>query len=521
MEPVFTAQQVRHWDSATLSSQRLTPYELMERAARALAKTIINRSRPSGNVVIIACGPGNNGGDGLAVARILHRSGYRVEVLLVGERCSPDRQTNLRRLEDHPEIAIHHWPDHPSPHRQYQFAIDALLGSGFRGSLDGGMAQAVAFLNNLSAERIAIDMPTGLGADHSLQGQAFFRADRTLTIGCAKPSLLMAENQPAFGEWEVVDIGLDPHYPATVKPFAQFMEPSDICHWLKKPRKFAHKGQNGHALLVCGSMGMMGAAILAGEACLRSGAGKLTIHVPKGGVSIIHSALPEAMARPDDDQEKWTGTLQLEGYEALGIGCGIGRSPATGITLQQTLHHLKVPLVLDADALFHLAEKQELRDAVPAGTILTPHPGEFRRLLGTSRNGFVEIDLIRQFCLERHCVMILKGAFSRVCLPDGSLWINPTGNPGMATAGSGDVLTGMITGFLAQGYTPEVAARIAVYLHGLAGDLALQHVCAPESLIAGDIVAHIGMALHSVRRVEGTQGHIPPINSQATDNRTS
>lgn len=501
MIPVLSATQVRQWDSATISAQSLSSYELMERAASYLTEAILDRCNPSPQPILVACGPGNNGGDGLAMARLMSIAGLCVEVLILGQRCSPDRQTNLRRLADHPEIRVHIWPDRPDPRRNYHTVVDALLGTGFHGSLKGEMAEAVAFLNNLAANRIAVDMPTGLSADESLQGNAYFKADLTLTIACPKPSLIMAENQPAFGKWEIVEIGLDENYPTSVQPFAQILEERDVHPLLRKPRQFAHKGQNGHALLVCGSTGMMGAAILAGEACLRSGAGKLTVHVPKKGGPIIQAALPEAMAHEDDDPDRWTGTLTLEAHAAIGIGCGIGRRRETGLILESTLDLIDLPLVLDADALFFLADNPALRRRIPSGAILTPHQGEFHRMVGTPRDSFEEIDLLREFCHQHKCIMVLKGAFSRICLPDGSLWINSTGNPGMATAGSGDVLTGMITGFLAQGYHPAEAAGLATYIHGMAGDLALEVVGSTETVIARDIIAQIGNALHRIREI--------------------
>ena len=508
MIPVFSAQQVRQWDSVTMSSQRLTTYELMERAASSLSEEILMRFGLSGSPVLIACGPGNNGGDGLAMTRLLSLAGYRVEVLLVGDRTSADRRANLHRLTDHPEVIIHTWPERPDSIDPYFLVIDALLGTGFHGTLEGIMAEVVEFLNGLSGEHLAVDMPTGLSADHSLQGRTFFHADLTLTIQCPKPSLIMAENQPAFGEWVVVDIALDEHFRSTEPPFAMIQERRDILPCLHAPQRFAHKGQRGHALLVCGSMGMMGAAILAGEACLRAGAGKLTMHAPAQGSPIIHAALPEAMVEEDKDQARWTSPVHAGNYNAVGIGPGIGRTGETAVAFERTLVGLDTPAVLDADALFALAARPDLWSTLPPGTILTPHLGEFRRLLGPALDGFDEISRLRQFCLEYRCIVVLKGAFSRICLPDGTLWINPTGNPGMATAGSGDVLTGMITGLLAQGYAPGDAARAAVYLHGLAGDLALDHVGAPESLIARDIVAHIGEALLHVRQGSDDQERV-------------
>jgi NAD(P)H-hydrate epimerase len=338
-----------------------------------------------------------------------------------------------------------------------------------------------------------------MGEDNSGNIQEnILRADFTLTFQFPKISFLFAENEPFTGSCEVLPIGLHPEGIAQTPSEFYFLEKEEVKKMIPLRSKFAHKGTFGHALLVAGSYGKMGASVLASKACLRSGVGLLTVHIPHFGYSIIQTAVPEAMVSIDDHDSIFTGVPDLTPFSAIGAGPGIGIKSNTKKALKELIEKAKVPLVLDADALNILSENKEWLKELPENSILTPHPGEFKRLAGETSNSWERIQKQRQMAVELKVIIVLKGAFTTIALPNGKLYFNSTGNPGMATAGSGDSLTGIILGLLAQRIPAVHAAIAGVFLHGLAGDLA---ACkkSENALIAGDITNYLGKAFFELQ----------------------
>lgn len=516
MHPVLTATMIRAWDRFTMEHEPVASWALMERAVAALRNIIRTDYPPARHPVTVLCGPGNNGGDGLGLARWLARCHYRVRVILAGESATVDHARNLALLSDHPEVGIWRWPDRPCEALPGTLWVDCLLGTGCTGALRPPFPDILAWLADQPGIRISVDMPTGLPSEEG-PGGACFPADRTLAFQVPRPSFFLPQSAPWLGDWEILDIGLHPGFPGLVEADTFLLSLPDLAPRLPKRARFAHKGQCGHALMIAGSTGMYGAARLSAEACLRSGCGKLTLHLPGKGVPVLQSALPEAMVRADAHQDCWSVAPDLAPYQAVGVGCGIGRNGLSARALKDLLHPSCPPLVLDADALNLLAEQPDLLRRVPEGSILTPHPGEFARLCPEPNGPGDPWRTQRAFCREYRVILIRKGAYSAIGLPDGRIYLNPTGNPGMATAGSGDVLTGILTGLLAQGHPPQEAAILGTYLHGLAGDLALAACGSEEALLAGDIIRHLGRAFQILHQHDRTQflrtqrDHLHPI----------
>ncbi len=498
---IFTAEQVRAWDQFTITHEPISSIELMERAATACTDWLL-RQYPEQASYTIYCGKGNNGGDGLAIARLLLEKGLTVTIYILefGYRGTDDFQQNLSRLHVYPQghILFIQKAEHIHPPDPGQIIIDALFGSGLNRAIDGLTATLVQFINQSGLPVISIDIPSGLFTDHSSSGNLTILADHTLTFQAFKPAFLVSENQAATGQVHVLDIGLHRQYLEETPTTFELLDDTLIHSVYKERARFAHKGNFGHALLLAGSLGKMGAAILAAKACLRSGVGLLTVQVPATGIAILQATVPEAMAIPDAQPEYISSTGSLEKYNALGIGPGIGQSPETADCLKSVLTRFRKPLVIDADALNILAAHPSMQSLIPAGSILTPHFKEFERLAGPSANDFERIEKVRTKAAELHVIIVLKGHHTLVATPGGQCYFNSTGNPGMATGGSGDVLTGILTGLLAQGYAALEAAILGVYLHGLAGDLAAKEN-SMEALIAGDLINYLGKAYQVIR----------------------
>ncbi|MBK6949884.1 MAG: NAD(P)H-hydrate dehydratase [Haliscomenobacter sp.] len=496
---ILLSPQIREADQYTIRQEPIASIDLMERAAAAFVQWFERRFSDTSTGVTIVCGTGNNGGDGLAIARLLCQRFYPVNVILlqIAETLSPDCQVNLQRLPPREAIPVRVLgAGDPLPALpETAILVDAIFGSGLNRPVEGYWAACIEALSNHPGVRISVDLPSGLFADTHSSG-AVFRADFTCSFELPKLAFFMPENAPFVGEWEVVPIGLDQSFINQAETPYFYTRKEDVQPLLKRRARFAHKGQFGHALLFCGSYGMMGAAILSSRACLRSGVGLLTVHTPQCGYSILQSTVPEAMAHPDRHELHWTENPSLQGFDAVGAGCGIGKQAATLEALRNLLRQASQPLVLDADAL-NLIAANSLIPLVPKGSILTPHPKEFERMFGPSSNDFERLALLREQAVNLGCVIALKGAFTEVCSPEGEVWFNGSGNPGMATAGSGDVLTGILTGLLAQGYPAWEAARLGVFLHGLAGDLAAERL-GHNALLAGDLVDHLGYAFQNL-----------------------
>jgi hydroxyethylthiazole kinase-like uncharacterized protein yjeF len=500
---ILSANEIREWDQFTIQHEPISSIDLMERAASRCADWLIQHY-PDAVSFSIFCGKGNNGGDGLAIARMLMANSYPVTVFILefGHKGTDDFQTNLARLHKLPEHDIHFIQSREQFHDfpEGQVVVDALFGSGLNRPLEGVTAELVDHINSSGREIISIDIPSGLYTDSSSKGAPAVRAKHTLSFQCYKPAFLFGENSASIGDIHILDIGLHPAYLHQLHSRFEWVD-ATVAHSLYKPRnRFAHKGNFGHALLVAGSYGKMGAAVLSAKACMRSGAGLLTTHIPRCGYDIMQGSVPEAMVLADFNSSfvsKLSDT-DLTHYDSIGIGPGIGTASETRMMIREIFDHYRNPVVIDADALNILAAQKDILRMVPAGSILTPHPKEFERLFGESTNDFERAWLAMEKAKDFNCIIILKGHHSLIATPDQVGFFNSTGNAGMATGGSGDVLTGILTGLLARGYSSVEAAILGTYLHGLAGDLARVSQ-SEESLIAGDIIENLGAAFKLVR----------------------
>ncbi|HEX2682604.1 MAG TPA: NAD(P)H-hydrate dehydratase [Ferruginibacter sp.] len=495
---IFSAAQIRKWDECTIANEPVSSIDLMERAASACCKWLIGKN--FGHLHFrIFCGKGNNGGDGLAIARMLAEYHCRVTVYILefGNIGTKDFQLNLERLHlVSTDIHFIQSADFFPVLDENDLVIDAMLGSGLNKPLEGIIAALADHINRAAAEIISIDLPTGLFADRSSAGNTIISATHILTFQNQKLAFLLAENETHCGEVHLLNIGLDPLFEKNEPAGFELVDQTLIKSMYKPRSKFAHKGIYGHAALVCGSKGMMGAAVLSSLACLRSGAGKLTSIIPACGYEILQTSVPEAMCIIDGE-ETIVSAPGIEKFDAIGIGPGIGMSFSHKDLLSNIFARTNKPLVIDADALNCIAANKSLLKAIPPLSVITPHPKEFERLFGSSANDMERLDMALQRSKELNIYIVVKGHYSFIASPSGIGYFNSTGNAGMATAGSGDVLTGLITGLLANGYEPLNAALLGVYLHGSAGDHAAE-LYSKEAMIAGDIIGHLGDAFKEI-----------------------
>lgn len=497
---IFTSAQIHELDKYTIQHEPIKSIDLMERASKAIAEAIMRRWTNQTPIVTFA-GPGNNGGDALAVSRMLATQGYNVRVYLfnitgrLSDDCAANRQRvrECKRIKEFMEVTTKF---DPPALEAGDLVIDGLFGSGINKPLAGGFAALVKYINQCPARVVSIDMPSGLMTeDNSYNVRAnIIRADLTLTLHGKKLSMFLADCQEFLGEIQVLDIRLSDEYVQKTDAAYSLLEESDIRPRILHRDDFAHKGSMGNALLIAGSYGMSGAAILASRACLRSGAGKVTVHTPRKNYGIMQVSVPEAVLQMDYEETYFSESVDTDDFDALGIGPGLGQQENTAIALITQLKRTQCPIIADADALNILANHRAWIPQLPKGIILTPHPKEFDRLSSVASNGSYErLQRAKDLAQNIHCYIILKGHYSALCLPDGHVVFNPTGNSGMATAGSGDVLTGIITGLLARGYQRRNACEVGMYLHGLAGDIAAKEL-GRESLVAGDIIRYLPKA---------------------------
>lgn len=496
---ILDTNQIRQLDAYTIQHEPISSIDLMERASRAFVDWFTLHFPVTKKVGVI-CGTGNNGGDGLAIARMLDEWEYPVQVWIVrgGTPESADFTANLARLSEQIGLREMRSEKDDISFEGCDVLIDAIFGSGLSRPAEGVYARAIDLINDAPAMRIAVDMPSGLRADAPSSG-AIVRADFTVTFQLPKLSFLFPETYRYTGDWEAVDIGLSKAFIKQASTRYFYTRRKDVRRILRVRKTHDHKGTFGHALLIAGSYGKMGAAVLAGRAALRAGLGLLTVHIPKCGYTVLQSAVPEAMTLVDDDAEVFTEARGPGSYAAVGVGPGLGRDGRTAKALGDLLGDCDKPMVLDADALNILAENRHLLTLVPAGSILTPHPKEFERLVGPWKDDFERLALQQRMAADLRVVVVLKGAHTAVATPGGEVHFNASGNPGMGTAGTGDVLTGILTGLLAQNYTPVEAAIAGVFLHGLSGDLAAA-ACGMDALIASDVIAHLPAAFLKVLR---------------------
>ncbi len=500
---IFTAAQIRRWEAQTMQAQQISSLALMQRAATACLQWINKHLKLEEPACFhVCCGRGSNGGDGLALAALLAQDGYPVKTYLLPTtgKQSADFETNLQGMDKLNSEIIRLATEDDFPMLQKgDCVIDALFGTGLNRPLQALAAQLVQYINDAHCTVLSIDLPSGMFTEESSKHLLRVHATHTLSFQHYKTCFLLPENEVATGTLHLLDIGLDPDF-ATNEPAAYTLLDKKLLQTIYLPRKqFAHKGNFGHALLLAGSYGKIGAAVLCAQACLRAGVGLLTVHVPEAGVNILQITTPEAMVA--------TGELANPSrYAALGIGPGLGTDDDAVALLQNVLEQQaavkdqqkKIPSVIDADALNILSAHTKLFAQLPAGSILTPHPKEFERLFGKAATDFTRIALALQKAEELQCWIILKGHHSFIASPDGTGYFNSTGNAGMATGGSGDVLTGMLTGLLAQGYNPLHACLLGVYLHGMAGDIAAA-IHSQEAMLAGDMTKYMGEAFRGLQ----------------------
>ena len=491
---LLTSEQIRQWDRYTIDNEPIKSIDLMERASRRWTQEFIKVFRPEQPIYVFT-GQGNNGGDGLAIARMLIHAGYTVQVyqLWLKEQCSQDNEINRQRLlrlskniyhkitseENIPEI----------PHGA--IVIDALWGTGINKPLTGLPATLIERLNSLDAIRVSVDVPSGLPCEGELLGPVF-KADWTITFQVPKLSFLFPDTGKYVGEFTVVDIGLLPEFLETIETQYFYITQQDVKNLLLSRGRFDHKGTFGHALIIGGSIDKAGAIIMATMGALASGCGLVTAHIPQSALSSFHSRVPSAMASISGPTVVELPVNDMDKYNACGVGPGMGTDFPVREFLKGFLTQWQKPIVLDADAL-NIIAMEKWHNLLPEGSILTPHPGEWRRLTGTSGTTFSDVKTILEFAISHKVIVVLKRAHTIIAMPDGKIFFNSTGNEILATGGSGDVLTGLITGLLARGYSRENAVIVGVFLHGLAGDIA-RSFHSTESFTADKIAEYIDSA---------------------------
>ena len=501
---ILSVDKIREADLFTIQNEPIPDIDLMERAANACFHWLITNI-PNSKKIRIFCGTGNNGGDGLAIARLMGSKGYVTEVYLCGsqDELSPSCRINYCRLTATASVkcnVIHDKVSLPQFHPDNDIVIDALFGSGLSRPVTGFIANLIRNINEQASITVSIDVPSGLFCDETVAAShdpAIIHADHTLTFSPPKLAFFLPENDRYIGNWHLMEIGISQEYIDQAETRYYYTTQQDCKKILRRRTKFSHKGNFGHALLVCGSRGKMGAAVLAAKACLRSGPGLVTLQVPRSGNSILQTAVPEAMLFLDTEEDIFSGIPDLSPYSSIAIGPGIGQADATQRALKYLIQNSTVPVIFDADALNILGENKTWISFVPKGSIFTPHPKEFERLAGKSSNDFERNKIQLEFSVKYGVYVVLKGAHTAITTPDGNCYFNITGNPGMATGGSGDVLTGILAGIMAQGYSSLETCLLGVFIHGLAGDLAAGKQ-GHEALIASDIIEHFGNAFLSL-----------------------
>jgi NAD(P)H-hydrate epimerase len=505
MTKIFEASKIKEIDRYTIEHEPISSVALVERAAEKFTAEFAGRFEVRNNSIYVFAGQGNNGADALAVARMLTIQGYKVFTYLINpsNELSPECEAHKHKLltelghdRSHFTEVIREF-DMPDVNAG-DFIIDGLFGTGLNRPLEGGFAAIVDELNSLEDVIIvSIDIPSGLYCDDNSKNpfEHIIEADLTLTFQQPKLSFMFADSERYTGEWKALPIGLHPDALSKTPSKYRLITDEFVATQVQmsQRRRFSHKGDYGHALIVAGSAGKTGAAVLAAQGCMRSGTGLLTVHLPAAAETTLITSLPEAMTSADYNSDYISRLPDLEPFSSIGIGPGIGKNEFTAAAVETALASGK-PLVIDADAINIIANNNDLLNNIPENAIFTPHPKEFDRLVGSdSENSYARFKKACDLAAEQHIIIVLKGANTAVFFPSGEVYFNTSGNPGMATAGSGDVLTGVITGLLAQGYAPEVAALAGVYLHGLAGDIAAAKL-SQEAMLAGDLVSKLGMA---------------------------
>ncbi len=490
------AADMRYLDQYTIEKENINSIDLTERAAIAFCQWF-EKNIDNGETINVFSGLRNNGGDALAIARLLSLKQYDVKVYVIrySDKTSHDFEINYIRLKNlRSKVEIHEIleDNHIPKLLEEDVVIDGILGIGLNREAEGIIKAVIDSINESKTKKVSIDIPSGLHANKEpFSNQSIIHATYTVSFEYPKMAFLLDENEKYVGKWVLVSIGLAQSGLENIETPYYLLKFKDIKRLLKQRPKTAHKGAFGHALIIAGNRGKMGAAILAAQAALRTGLGLLTLYVPNCGYEIVQISVPESMCLTDKNENYWTQPLSGLTYTTLGIGVGIGTEPETTQAFIKTLKQIDKPIVLDADALNILANNREAFNYIPKNSILTPHYKELNRLTGEkSINSYKRLEALTELAKKWNVYIILKGAHSAIATPEGRIYFNTTGNPGMATAGSGDVLTGILTSLLCQRYSPLETVLLGVYLHGMTGDIVAQNGH-QNTLIASDIINNL------------------------------
>jgi len=495
---ILSPEQLKIVEKETAAKQNIEMIDLMKRAATAVFDQIKLKHEISNTDFVIFCGSGNNGGDGLVLSRLIKNGGSNPKVyLLKSENYSTDNLTNQKKLKE-TGVEIECFDEHTDfDFSKQPVVIDAIFGYGLNRPVEGGLKKVIEKINHSKCQIISVDLPSGMFCDRLNSSEdSIVQSDLCLTFDSPKLSMLLPENSKNIRDFEILDIGFDRNSIESQSTDFYFTD-SDSVSSLKKLRdRFGYKYNYGNLLVIGGSQGKMGAVFFSAKAAMRCGAGLVTAYIPKCGSSVLQSLFPEAMLMTDFSDDKIIGFPKINRFDTIAIGPGLGTDERTEYGFEQFLSENEFEnekIIIDADGINLLSKNRNLLKILPENTIITPHDKELERLVGSWNDSIEKFEKIKNLTREFGLIVVSKGAFSQIHTPDGKTYFNSTGNPGMATAGSGDVLTGMIAGLLGRGYEPKDAAILGVYLHGLCGDLAADEM-GEESLIATDLIDFIPTA---------------------------
>lgn len=502
---IFSSDDIAAIERRTLEADGISLTELLTRAAEGVAGEISSRWRPTRRMAVFA-GPGANGAVALIAARMLYGQGYRPDVFLFnigGNRLSAECRTCRDALMAIPEVAFTEVIDNFNPpeiNTQW-LVVDGIFGRELREQLTGGFVSLVRYINESRATVIAIDIPTGLFSDWNpgAVNRNIIHAALTLAIGFPHIAFFMADNAELVGEWRVLDVGYSSEAMRSTPTKYHIVEESDVRRLLRHRSEFSSKADYGDALIIGGTYGMMGAVVMAAKGALRAGAGKVSVLAPRCGFAVVQSAVPEAMFIPDKHDIVLSGVQLPRQFSAVGVGPGLGSHEMTVNGLDNFFKTYDKPLVIDADALNCIAKRRDMLNHIPVLSVLTPHAGEFDRIFDSHATAESRLLKAVEVAANYNILILLKGRYTALVRPDGKIYFNLSGNPGMATPGSGDVLTGVLTALMAQNYKPEVASIMAAFIHGVAGDIAAE-VQGEYGVTAGDIAANVGKAIRRIMK---------------------
>ncbi len=514
---ILSKEQIYEGDKLTAERQKISSTELMERAGTQIFNWMHMRMQGAQVPIHVFCGIGNNGGDGLVLARHLITHGYNVHAYVVN--CSDKRSKDFLVNYDRIKNVTKNWPtllscteDFPQINQE-DIIVDAVFGIGLNRPVDDWVKALFMHFRQTKAFTLSIDIPSGLSTDNVPNDEdSVVWAGYTLSFASPKLVFFLPDTAKYTVQWEVLDIGLDQEFLFTTQTEVELIGKHEVLPLYKPRQKFSHKGQFGHSLIIGGSYGKIGAVTLASKAALSAGSGLVTNYTPKCGYIPLQSSFPEAMIITDSNEDVISSIEFDMEPTAIGFGIGAGTHTSTIDAFEAFLKENKVPLVIDADGLNMLSKKKALLKLLPENTVLTPHPKELERLIGSWKDDFDKLNKTKAFSKKYKCIVVIKGA-NTITVSINKLYINTTGNPGLATAGSGDVLTGIVTGLLSQGYNPLEASIFGVYLHGRSADIAVENF-GYQSLIASHVIDYLGEAFIDLFK----QPEQPPVEeTQAED----